>query len=141
MRECRTPCGVQYADWVLEAAILQFQSNAPHAGCNSLRRALVIWSLPFQSNAPCAGCNEIVYYGIMRIKRFQSNAPRAGCNIQCRLAILLFGKFQSNAPRAGCNSKTIQFKCILVARRMYSFANHALHTTKHSLTYCIGTTL
>ena len=50
-------------------------------------------------------------------------------------------KFQSNAPRAGCNSKTIQFKRILVARRMYSFANYALRTLKHLSTYCIGTTL
>ena len=48
---------------------------------------------------------------------------------------------QSNAPRAGCNSKTIQFKCVLVARRMYSFANYVLHILKHLPTYCIGTTL
>ena len=49
--------------------------------------------------------------------------------------------FQSNAPRAGCNSKTIQSKRILVARRMYSFANYVLHILKHLPTYCIGTTL
>ena len=49
--------------------------------------------------------------------------------------------FQSNAPRAGCNSKTIQSKCVLIARRMYIFANYVLHILKHSPTYCIGTTL
>ena len=49
--------------------------------------------------------------------------------------------FQSNVPRAGCDSKTIQFKRILVTRRMYSFANYMLHILKHLLTYCIGTTL
>ena len=49
--------------------------------------------------------------------------------------------FQSNAPRAGCDSKTIQSKRILVARRMYSFANYVLHILKHLPTYCIGTTL
>ena len=48
------------------------------------------------------------------------------------------GWFQSNAPHAGCNSKTIQFKRILVARRIYSFANYVLHILKHLPTYCIG---
>ena len=46
-----------------------------------------------------------------------------------------------NAPRAGCNSKTIQSKYALISRRMYSFANYALHILKHQPTYCIGTTL
>lgn len=49
--------------------------------------------------------------------------------------------FQSNAPRMGCNSKTIQSKRVLVAHRMYGFANYVLYTLKHLPTYCIGTTL
>ena len=69
------------------------------------------------------------------------NAPHAGCNSDSSSASNLWHGFQSNAPRARCNSKTIQFKRILVARRMYSFANYVLHILKHSPTYCIGTTL
>ena len=75
------------------------------------------------------------------ILAFQSNAPHAGCNSDSSSASNLWHGFQSNAPRARCNSKTIQFKRILVARRMYSFANYVLHTLKHSPIYCIGTTL
>ena len=72
---------------------------------------------------------------------FQSNAPRAGCDRRVHCSRSFLRPFQSNAPRAGCDSKTIQFKRILVARRMYSFANYVLHTLKHLPTYCIGTTL
>ena len=72
---------------------------------------------------------------------FQSNAPRAGCNQRTTSKWFATRVFQSNAPRAGCNSKTIQFKRILVTRRMYSFANYVLHILKHLPTYCIGITL
>ena len=71
---------------------------------------------------------------------FQSNALRAGCN-QGQFAEHFYLSISINAPRAGCDSKAIQFKRILVARRIYSFANYVLHILKRSPTYCIGTTL
>ena len=52
-----------------------------------------------------------------------------------------FYSISINAPHMGCNSKAIQSKRILVARRMYRFANYVLHILKHLPTYCIGTTL
>ena len=105
---------------------------------------------PFQSNAPRAGCNPQRYYAVCVfyfITSFQSNAPHAGCNREkvqkrCNIYYYLFiCLFQSNAPRAGCNSKTIQSKRVLVAHKMYGFANYVLYTLKHLPTYCIGTTL
>ena len=115
MRECCTPCVVQYADWVYF-----FQSNAPRAGCNR-------GTPPRQ-----AACRISIF------QSFNLMHPMRGATKGCTT---MLHRFQSNAPRARCNSKTIQFKRILVARKMYSFANYVLHTLKHSPIYCIGTTL
>ena len=68
---------------------------------------------------------------------------RTPCGVQHQKGFVDYRdlRISINAPRAGCNSKTIQSKRILVARRMYSFANYVLHILKHLPTYCIGITL
>ena len=132
MRECCTPCVVQYADWVYF-----FQSNAPRAGCNRgtpPRQAACRISI----NAPHAGCDGGGFCLQGQVRYFNLMHPMRGATKGCTT---MLHRFQSNAPRARCNSKTIQFKRILVARKMYSFANYVLHTLKHSPIYCIGTTL
>ena len=110
--------------------------NAPHAGCDARKQTHGLH--PIQSTHPMRGATSKAH---APVSTFQSNAPRAGCNRSTYVSFQRINSFQSNAPRAGCNSKTIQSKRILVARRMYSFANYVLHTLKHSPIYCIGTTL
>ena len=93
----------------------------------------------FQSTYPVRGATVMA----QDFNHFNLTHPMRGATVHIiPLSISrVFQSFQSNTPRAGCDSKTIQFKRILVARRMYSFAKYVLHTLKHSPIYCIGTTL
>ena len=89
---------------------------------------------------PMRGATGHLLDGQWHTMHFNLTHPVRGATKDSR-QVNTYLAFQSNAPRAGCNSKTIQSKRILVARRMYSFANYVLHILKHLPTYCIGTTL
>ena len=139
-----TPCGVQLPQPSLQSEDMpHFNQRAP-CGVQPRRYDGPFWILHISINAPRAGCNlpqprrvnvrvaDFNHFNLMHPMRgattFLSNAP-------------IYILFQSNAPRVGCNSKTIQSKRILVAHRLYSFANYVLYAIKHSPTYCIGITL
>ena len=98
----------------------------PHAECKSIRGT-------FNLMHPVRGA-----FADARADHFNLMHPMRGAT---RFPTYYSGAFQSNAPHAGRNSKTIQSKRILVACRMYNFANYVLHTLKHSPTHCIGITL
>ena len=154
MGEFCIPCGVQCADWgyfnlmhpvrgatvglLPDKLLAGFQSTHPMRGAT---KGCTTMLHRFQSNAPHAGCKEVNRYACgVFLQHFNLTHPVRGATHQNNVD-LISATISINAPRAGCNSKTIQFKRILVARRMYSFANYVLHTLKHSPIYCIGTTL
>ena len=138
--------------------------NAPRAGCNVSARYHDRWLEVISINAPHAGCNSRFcpplkvssYFNLMHPVRGATLHPSARGRDACYFNLMhpmrgatpfsstrfrnLSAFLSINAPHAGCNSKTIQFKRILVARRIYSFANYVLHILKHLPTYCIGTT-
>ena len=94
MRECCTPCVVQYADWVYF-----FQSNAPRAGCNRgtpPRQAACRISI----NAPHAGCDGGGFCLQGQVRYFNLMHPMRGATKGCTT---MLHRFQSNAPRARCN--------------------------------------
>ena len=102
----------------LLTSIFRFQSNAPHAWCNGNCSGIPNSSDYFNQRTPC---------GVQRGQMSHTfTSP--------------FIYFNQRTP-CGCNSKTIQSKCVLIARRVYIFANYVLHILKHLPTYCIGTTL
>ena len=114
--------------------------NAPHAGCNHVLRRQRTDPAEISINAPHAGCNQQDMVQKSHLLEFQSTHPMRGATDSAQLLGQL-PVISINAPHAGCNSKTIQFKCVLAARRMYNFANYVLHILKHQHTYCIGITL
>ena len=135
----RTPCGVQRICRWCDRHQRLFQSNAPRAGCNCGSRGSGDFGIHFNLTHPMRGathsrlCSQPIWHFNQRTPC--GVQPSAWPHSQKRCPISI------NAPRAGCNSKTIQSKRILVARRMYSFANYVLHILKHLPTYCIGITL
>ena len=114
----RTPCGVQRTSRFPESSCSVFQSTHP------VRSATCC----------CKVCR--IYIS----SHFNQRTP---CGVQALLSVIKCWQpcFNLTHPMRGATAKLIQFKRILVARRMYSFANYVLHILKHSPTYCIGITL
>ena len=105
-----------------EANSYQFQSNTPHAGCNSEEAYDHLVKFTFQSNAPRAGCKEVNRYacGVFlqhfnlthpvrgatnqvfarRLGHFNLTHPMRGATKGCTT---MLHRFQSNALRARCN--------------------------------------
>ena len=116
MRECCTPCVVQYADWVYfnlmhpvrgatvgllpDKLLAGFQSTHPMRGATAVCRFDPCRH--FNLTHPVRGAT--LFHAVPGVVlTFQSNAPRAGCNCCTDPYIDYAIVFQSNAPRAGCN--------------------------------------
>ena len=75
----RTPCGVRLTGVTLNLPdSMEFQSNAPRAGCNYRDRNPCCRGKTFQSNAPRAGCNETKLFAVLNYIHFNLMHPVRG---------------------------------------------------------------
>ncbi len=133
--------GVTRLPSVGDAAPIDFNQRTP-CGVQALLSVIKCWQPCFNLTRPMRGATLFApFHKRQTYVCFNLTHPMRGATSYPITRRLHRRSFNLTHPMRGATAKLIQFKRILVACRMYSFANYVLHILKHSPTYCIGITL